>query len=321
MRRPFAAAFVLWSIVAGAALVRAQTLQKPTGKVSDGAGVLTPAARANLESLLTTLEQDTAADVVVATTTSLEGASVEAYGKKVFDEWQVGKAARDSGVLVLVAPTERKMRLEVGSGLRTVISDDLAAAIIQDDFLPAFRDGKYEAGILAGVRRVVGVVRAKRALPLERTSPSEPSASSTSSAASTSSATASSSRPGVFEWIMFGTVGVMWLAGVGMAGTMFGQAVNIRSGPNLVFGMLGIGIFAGLPIAFLPRTAWVLAPIALAGGAWGYRRRPLSGASSRHPTGEWDWRAPTGSTGSDSSSSSSDSSSSGGSSGGASGSW
>jgi uncharacterized membrane protein YgcG len=316
-----AAVFVVWSIAAGAAVVVAQTLPKPAGKVGDAAGVLTPAARACLESLLTTLEQDTAADVVVATTTSLEGLSVEAYGKKVFDEWQLGKAARDSGVLVLVAPTERKMRLEVGSGLVTAIPDDLAAAIIRDDFIPSFRDGKYEAGILAGVRRVVDTIRAKRALPLERTKPLESSASPTSSTSPASSAAASSSRPGLFDWILFGTIGAMWLAGVVMAGTMFGQALNIRSGPNLVFGILGTGIFAGLPIAFLPRTALVLVPIALAGGAWGYRRRPLSGARAGASTDHWDWTTPTGSSGSDSSSSSSGSSDSGGSSGGASGSW
>ncbi len=316
MRRPSAAAFVSWSIVAIAALAQAQTLPKPAGKVGDAAGVLTAESRATLESLLATLQQDTGADVVVATTASLGGMDVEAYGNMVFNEWHLGKAALDNGVLVLVAPTERKVRIEVGYGLESVIPDALAGAIIRDDFLPGFRDGNYDAGILTGVRRVADVVRARQALPLER------------SAALRPAALESSSRLGVFGWIIFGTVAVMWLAGVAMAGTMFGQAVNLRSGPNLVFGILGVGIFAGLPIAFLPRTAFALVPIALAGGAWGYRRRPLSGAASRSgPSSEWDWSASSGSTGSSGSdsgsSSSSDSSDSGGSSGGggASGSW
>jgi uncharacterized protein len=309
MRRPSAAALVWWSLVASAALADAQTLPKPTSKVSDFAGVLTPAARADLESLLTTLEKDTTAEVVVATTASLGGTSVEEYGNRVFNEWQIGKAALDNGVLVLVAPTERQIRIEVGYGLEGVIPDGLAGAIIRDDFLPDFRGGTYEAGILTGVRRVADVVRAKQVLTPEQLAALE----------------SSSSRPGVFGWIVFGTVGAMWLAGVVMAGTMFGQALNVRSGPNLVFGMFAVAIFAGLPIFFLARTAVVLVPAALAGGVWGYRRRPMSGAVSRSGSSSgWDWSVSTGSSGSDSGSSSSDSSDSGGGSsggGGASGSW
>jgi uncharacterized protein len=271
------------------------------------AGALTPTARAELQSLLTTLEKDTTAEVVVATTASLGGMSVEEYGNRVFNEWQIDKAALDNGVLVLVAPAERQMRIEVGYGLEGVIPDGLAGAIIRDDFLPGFRDGNYEAGILTGVRRVADVVRAKQVLTPEQLA-----------------ALASSSRPGVFLWIVFGTVGAMWLAAVVMAGAMFGQALNVRSGANLVFGMCAIAMFAGLPMFFLARTAFVLVPVALAGGVWGYRRRPLGAVSGSVSSSGWDWSVSTGSSGSDSGSSSSDSSDSGGGSsggGGASGSW
>ena len=311
MRRPSAAALVLWSLVASVALADAQTLPKPAGKVSDSAGILTPAARADLESLLTTLERDTTAEVVVATTASLGGMSVEEYGNRVFNEWQIGKAALDNGVLVLVAPTERRMRIEVGYGLEGVIPDGLAGAIIRDDFTPEFSTGNYEAGILNGVRRVAEVVRAKQVLTPEQLAEQE----------------SPSSRPGVFLWIVLGIVAAMWLGGVGMAGAMFGQALNVRSGPNLLFGMLAVAIFAGLPIYALARTAFVLVPGVLAGCVWGYRRRPLTGRGGRSPSGSssgWDWSVSTGSSGSDSGASSSDSSDSGGGSsggGGASGSW
>ena len=286
-------------------------MPKPTSKVNDFANILTPAARADLESLLTTLEKDTTAEVVVATTTSLGGTSVEEYGNRVFNEWQIGKAALDNGVLVLVAPTERQMRIEVGYGLEGVIPDGLAGAIIRDDFTPAFRDGNYEAGILTGVRRVADVVRAKQVLTPEQIA----------------EVTSPSSRPGVFLWIVLGIFGAMWLAGIVMAGAMFGQALNLRSGPNLLFGMLAIAIFAGLPIYALARTAFVLVPVALAGSVWGYRRRPLTSRRGRSPSASssgWDWSVSTGSSGSDSGSSGSDSSDSGGGSsggGGASGSW
>ncbi|MEO5819236.1 MAG: TPM domain-containing protein [Vicinamibacteraceae bacterium] len=307
--RPSAAAFVLWSMVASAALADAQTLPKPTSKVSDSASVLTPAARADLESLLKTLEKDTTADVVVATTTSLGGMSVEEYGNRVFNEWKIGKAALDNGVLVLVAPTERQVRIEVGYGLEGVIPDVLAGAIIRDDFLPRFRDGNLEAGIVTGVRRIADLVRAKHVPTPEQLAAVE----------------SSSSRPGVFGWIVFGTFGAMWLAGVVMAGAMFGQAVNVRSVPSLAFGVFAVALFAGLPIYFLPRVAVALVPAALIGAVWGYRRRPLGGGASRSaPSSSWDWSVSTGSSGSDSSSSSSDSSDSGGGSsggGGASGSW
>jgi uncharacterized protein len=310
MRRPSAAALVSWSLVAlvaGAAIADAQTLLEPTRKVRDSAGLLTPTARAELQSLLTTLEKDTTAEVVVATTASLGGMSVEEYGNRVFNEWQVGKAALDNGVLVLVAPTERQVRIEVGYGLEGVIPDALAGAIVRDDFLPRFRDGNFEAGILTGVRRVAAAIRAKHLLTSEQLE-----------------APASSSRPGVLLWIVLGTMGVMWLAGVVMAGTMFGQALNVRSGGNLLFGICGLAIFAGLPIFFLARTAFVLVPVALAGGVWGYRRRPLDTVASSASSHGWDWSVSTGSSGSDSGSSSSDSSDSGGGSsggGGASGSW
>jgi uncharacterized protein len=307
MRRPSAAALVSWALVALVLRADAQTLPKPASKVGDFAGVLAPTARAELQALLTTLEKDTTAEVVVATTASLGGMSVEEYGNRVFNEWQVGKAALDNGVLVLVAPTERQMRIEVGYGLEDVLPDGLAGAIIRDDFLPRFRDGNFEAGILTGVRRVAAVVRAKQVLTSEQLE-----------------APASSSRPGVVLWIVLGTMAAMWLAGVVMAGTMFGQAVNVRSGGNLLFGMCGLAIFAGLPIFFLARTAFVLVPAALAGGVWGYRRRPLDTIASSASSPGWDWSVSTGSSGSDSGSSSSDSSDSGGGSsggGGASGSW
>ena len=109
---------MLLSPVASAALADAQTLPKPTGKVNDFANILTPGAHADLESLLTTLEKDTTAEIVVATTASLGGTSVEGHGDRVFNEWQIGKAALDNGVLVLVAPTDRQMRIEVGYGSR-----------------------------------------------------------------------------------------------------------------------------------------------------------------------------------------------------------
>jgi uncharacterized protein len=311
MRRPSAAALASWSIVAllaGAALADAQTLLEPTRKVRDAAGILTPAGRAELQSLLTTLEKDTTAEVVLATTPSLGGSSVEEYGNRVFKEWRIGKAALDNGVLVLVAPTERQIRIEVGYGLEGVLPDALAGAIVRDDFLPGFRDGNYEAAILTGVRRVADVVRARQVLTPEQRH----------------AVTSTSSRPDVFLWIVLGIFAAMWLAGVVMAGAVLGQAVNVRSGSNLMFGIFAIVVFVNLPVFFLARTAFVLVPVALAGVVWGYRRRPLDWVSGGVSSSGWDWSVSSGSSGSDSGSSSDSGDSGGGGSsggGGASGSW
>jgi uncharacterized protein len=291
----------------------AQTLSKPTGKkVADLAGVLTPSGRADLEALLATLERDTKAEVYVATTTSLGGVTVEEYANRVFNEWRIGKAALDNGVLVLVAPGERKMRIEVGYGLEPVIPDVLAGAIIRDDCLPRFRDGEYEAGIVAGVRHVAEIVRAKQVL----------------TPAQLAALKAPSSRTTVLDRLLFGAFALMWLAGVCMAGAAAGQAVHVRSGPNLLFGVFGLAIFAGVPIYLVTFTAFVIVPVAVAGGVWGYRRRPLAGRSSRGDSSSgWDWSTSSGSSSSDyygSSGDSGGSSDSGGGSsggGGASGSW
>ena len=77
--------------------------------------------------------------------------SVEEYANRLFKEWGVGQAKQDNGVLVLVAPNEREMRIEVGYGLEGVLPDGLAGQIIRDDFTPRFRDNDYSGGIRDGV--------------------------------------------------------------------------------------------------------------------------------------------------------------------------
>lgn len=293
----------------GATATQAQTLPQPVGRVNDFANVLSASARTQLETLLKSLEDETHAEVAVATVDSLDGISIEEYATRLFREWGVGQAALDNGVLVLVAPTEREIRIEVGYGLEPVLPDALASAIIRDDFLPSFRDGKFEAGLLRGVARVVDVVRKKQALTpaqLELLNPS--------------------SKPTLFGWILFGGVFLLWMSAVGMSALMFVEALKLKQGSSLLFSLVAIGVFAGLPITFFSRSAVVVVPTALAVGLWGYRRRSpaILSSSGRSSREDWDWTT-TGSSGSGSDSSNSGSSSDfgGGSSGGggASGRW
>src|SRR5262249_17021891 len=91
----------------------AAALPRPSGYVIDFAGVLDASARDELMSIARDLERQTTAEMAIATVSSLDGMSVEEYANRLFHDWGIGKKAADNGVLVLVAPSERKMRIEV----------------------------------------------------------------------------------------------------------------------------------------------------------------------------------------------------------------
>ena len=149
-----ALAMLLVSVTAGA-----QEFPAHVGKVNDFANVLSAAQRDQLESDLAGLEHDTSAEVAVVTVPSLGARSIEEYATGLFNAWGIGKQDRDNGVLILVSPNDRAMRLEVGYGLEPVLPDGLAGAIIRETFLPRFRAGDMPTGIVEGTARVVGVVR------------------------------------------------------------------------------------------------------------------------------------------------------------------
>lgn len=109
------------------------------------------------------LEDETQRQLVVATVPDLEGYPIEDYGYRLGREWGIGDADRSDGAILLVAPNERKVRIEVGYGLEGILSDGLSFLIINRQILPAFRDGDLEGGIRAGV----GTLATQLALPPE----------------------------------------------------------------------------------------------------------------------------------------------------------
>lgn len=157
-------AILIALVTAGAAAA----FPKPVGKVNDFAGVLDAATAAELARLVRDTEARTSAEIAVVTVSSLDGMSVEEYAVKLFAEWGIGKSARDNGVLVLVAPAQRRIRIEVGHGLEPILPDALAGRIIREEFLPAFRDDQYGRGILLGVRRVADVVVRRETVPADQ---------------------------------------------------------------------------------------------------------------------------------------------------------
>jgi uncharacterized protein len=127
-----------------------------TGRpVSDFAGVLDDAAEAELTAQAEALERDTTIELAVVTVASLEGRSVEEYAERLFNTWGIGQKGKDNGVLVLVAPADRQMRIEVGYGLEGTLPDGLAGRLIREEFLPAFKAGDYSGGVRRGVAAVV----------------------------------------------------------------------------------------------------------------------------------------------------------------------
>ncbi|MFC5343303.1 YgcG family protein [Brevundimonas staleyi] len=146
--------------LASALAIPSGVLADPTfptlsGRVVDQADLLSPRQEAAITGKLAQLETQTGDQFVVVTLSSLQDYEIEDYGYRLGRHWGIGQSENDSGVLLIVAPNERKVRIEVGYGLEPVLTDALSARIIQTDILPPFRDGDFAQGIEAGVDAVI----------------------------------------------------------------------------------------------------------------------------------------------------------------------
>lgn len=132
-----------------------------TGRVVDGAHVLQPATVRTLETTLAEYENGTSNQVVVVTLSSLEGTSIEDFGYQLGRHWQIGQKGKDNGVLLIVAPVEHKVRIEVGYGLEPVLTDAATSEIVQGIILPAFRAGNLQQGVVEGTQAILSVLGGK----------------------------------------------------------------------------------------------------------------------------------------------------------------
>lgn len=128
-------------------------------RVADEAGILSPSSEAALTRKLADLETATGREFAIATLPSLQGYSIEDFGYRLGRTWGVGSGQRDDGLLLIVAPKERKVRIEVGYGLEGVMTDALAGLIIRVTILPKFRDGDLEGGIVAGADAIINQLK------------------------------------------------------------------------------------------------------------------------------------------------------------------
>jgi uncharacterized protein len=138
----------------------AQTLVFPalTGRVVDEAGLLDPTDRAALTETLAGLETKTADQLVIVTLKSLQGTAIEDYGYQLGRRWQIGQKDKNTGVLLIVASTERQVRIEVGYGLEGTLTDALTKYIIETSILPRFKVGDFPGGIKLGAAQIIQVL-------------------------------------------------------------------------------------------------------------------------------------------------------------------
>ena len=126
-----------------------------SGRVVDEAQLLTPQQEAELTTKLAALEGQTGDQLIVVTLNSLQGQDIADYGYQLGRHWGIGQKENDGGALLIVAPNERRVRIEVGYGLEGVLTDGWSGLLIQNQILPAFRNGDYAGGIITGTNALI----------------------------------------------------------------------------------------------------------------------------------------------------------------------
>src|SRR6202051_4050902 len=129
-----------------------------SGRVVDQAGVMSAASKSDIEAKSKALEDKSGIQLVVATVKSLQGSDIESYANQLFRFWKLGEAKKNNGVLLLVAPAEHKVRIEVGYGLEGTLTDALSSVIITSAIAPRFKANDFSAGIERGVDGIIAVL-------------------------------------------------------------------------------------------------------------------------------------------------------------------
>jgi len=129
-----------------------------SGRVVDDAGILDAGTRAALTRKLDEFEAKTTDQLVLVTLKSLQGTSIEDFGVELGRRWQIGQKGKNNGVLLIVAPNERKVRIEVGYGLEGALTDAVSRLIIENAITPRFRAGDFPGGITRGVDDIISVL-------------------------------------------------------------------------------------------------------------------------------------------------------------------
>ncbi|MDR2858472.1 MAG: TPM domain-containing protein, partial [Novosphingobium sp.] len=153
----FAAITALLLVLAGfvAPVEAAPAFPKLTGRVNDAANIIPADVETRLDQKLAALETQSRRQLVIVTLPDLQGYDIADYGYQLGRAWGIGSKARNDGALLIVAPKERKLRIEVGYGLEGVLTDGMSSLIINQDIVPRFKAGDMAGGIEAGTDAII----------------------------------------------------------------------------------------------------------------------------------------------------------------------
>lgn len=230
------------------------------GRVTDDAEILSPAARQRINAKLQAHEEETSNQVAVLTVLSLEGDSIEDFAIRVFEAWQLGQTGEDNGLLVIVAPRDRRMRIEVGYGLEGTLTDLEAGRIIRNVMAPRFKAGDFDGGIEGGIDAVLAQLSGDDTPPPDR-------APSKSNKPFIQGPDLSIVERLLFGAFIFGIIGLFTVLGVltpGMGWFLYLFLIPFWAMfPIIVVGTTGAMILLGIYLVAYPtskiiigRTAW-----------------------------------------------------------------
>ncbi len=209
-------------LVALAPPLWAQSFPPLTGRVVDAANILPPDVEAAIEARSAALEAATTTQMVVATVPDLQGYEIEDYGYRLGRAWGIGQKGQNNGVILLVAPNNRRVRVEVGYGLEPVLTDALSSVIINQQILPRFKAGDLPGGIQAGADAIM------QQLEL----PPEQAAANVQAAASAQASADEGSGFGAVLFILFILLWLYFAMRRGKRGTRRGAGPIIIWGPG-----------------------------------------------------------------------------------------
>ena len=130
-----------------------------SGYVNDYAILITEKDKASMESVAKEVEEKTGAQIAVLTVKSMSPyTSIDEFGMAVAEKWKVGEKDKDTGIIIILAMEERKVRIEVGYGLEGIINDAKAGRIIDNTMMPYFRGGDFSAGLRRGVFKIADII-------------------------------------------------------------------------------------------------------------------------------------------------------------------
>ncbi len=132
--------------------------ERPIGRVSDYAKILRPEEVSTLEAILSNYERETTNQIVIAIFNSLEGWDIEDFSIRLAEKWKIGQKGKDNGIIILVALSERKIRIEVGYGLEGSVPDITARDIIDRKIVPYFKKSDYFNGLREGVDYLIKAI-------------------------------------------------------------------------------------------------------------------------------------------------------------------